>query len=140
VAFKGKNGRKGCLALLLFVATGCGSQATPPPRPVSSWRQVGSWNGRGNRQTETFTSDTGAFRVTWETRNETTPGAGRLSAVFRSGDSGREIMDAVKTEGVGRGVEQVSAERPRWYYLSIESANVDWAISVDEQVLTTSDR
>jgi hypothetical protein len=116
---------------------GCRSRPEPPPtREVSIWHKVGSWSGRGNVQTETFTSDTGAFRVTWETRNETAPGAGRLYAVFRSGDSGREIMDAVKTEGVGRGVEQVSAERPRWYYLSIESANVDWAITVDEQVLT----
>jgi hypothetical protein len=120
----------------MLVATGCGSQATPPPRPVSSWRQVGSWTGHGNRQTETFTSDTGAFRVTWETRNESPPGSGRLYAVFRSGDSGRDIMDAVKADGVGRGVVQVSAERPRWYYLAIESANVDWVISVDEQVLT----
>jgi hypothetical protein len=101
---------------------------------VSIWHKVGSWSGRGNIQTETFTSDTGAFRVTWETRNETAPGAGRLYAVFRSGDSGREIMDAVKTQGVGRGVEHVSAERPRWYYLSIDSANVDWAITVDEEI------
>ncbi len=98
------------------------------------WQQVGAWKGRGFMQTETFTGDTGAFRVTWETRNETAPGAGRLYAVFRSGDSGREIMDAVKTEGVGRGVEHVSADRPRWYCLAIESANVDWSITVDEQI------
>jgi hypothetical protein len=125
------------IAAIVLVLAGCRSRSErPPPREVSIWRKVGSWSGRGNIQTETFTSDTGAFRVTWETRNETAPGAGRLYAVFRSGDSGREIMDAVKTEGVGRGVEQVSAERPRWYYLSIESANVDWAITVDEQVLT----
>jgi len=112
----------------------CRKRPDPAPREVAVWRQVGSWSGRGNRQTETFTGDTGAFRVTWETRNETAPGAGRLYAVFRSGDSGREIMDAVKTEGVGRGVEHVSAERPRWYYLSIESANVEWSITVDEQI------
>jgi hypothetical protein len=125
------------IAAALFLLAGCRSRPEPPPtREVSSWHKVGSWSGRGNLQTETFTSDNGAFRVTWETRNETAPGAGRLYAVFRSGDSGREIMDAVKTQGVGRGVEQVSAERPRWYYLSIESANVDWAITVDEQVLT----
>ena len=133
MGLKGKN--RG-LALVLLVATACGSQATPPPRAVSSWRQVGSWTGHGNRQTEIFTSDTGAFRLTWETRNESSPGAGRLYAVFRSGDSGRDIMEGVRVEGVGRGVEQVSAERPRWYYLAIESANVDWAITVDEQVLT----
>ena len=124
------------IAAALIVLAGCRSRPEPPAREVSIWHTVGSWSGRGNVQTETFTSDTGAFRVTWETRNETTPGAGRLYAVFRSGDSGREIMDAVKTEGVGRGVEQVSAERPRWYYLSIDSANVEWAITVEEQVFT----
>jgi hypothetical protein len=120
---------------VLFVLASCRSRPEPPPaREVSIWHKVGAWSGRGNIQTETFTSDTGAFRVTWETRNETTPGAGRLVAVFRSGDSGREIMDAVKTQGAGRGVEYVSAERPRWYYLSIDSANVDWAITVDEEI------
>ena len=114
--------------------TGCRSHPEPPNREVAIWHKVGSWSGRGNAQTETFTSDTGAFRVTWETRNETAPGAGRFYAVFRSGDSGREIMDAVKAEGVGRGVEHVAAERPRWYYLSIESSNVEWAVTVDEEI------
>ena len=123
------------IAAIVIVLAGCRSRSEPPPaREVSIWHQVGSWSGRGNIQTETFTSDTGAFRVTWETRNETAPGAGRLYAVFRSGDSGREIMDAVKTQGLGRGVEYVSAERPRWYYLSVDSTNVDWAITVDEEI------
>ena len=120
-----------CAALGLL--TGCGPPSAPP-REAAIWRHVGSWHGRGNAQTETFTSDTAAFRVTWETRNESTPGAGRLYAVFRSGDSGREIMDAVDVTGVGHGVEETAGERPRWYYLSIESANVDWAITVDERI------
>jgi hypothetical protein len=122
-----------CGALALLPA--CGPRPEPPHETVV-WRQVGSWSGRGNAQTESFTSDTGAFRVTWETRNETAPGAGRLHAVFRSGDSGREIMEAVKTEGVGHDVEYAAAERPRWYYLSIESANVEWSITVDERLAT----
>lgn len=123
------------IAAIVIVVAGCRSRSEPPTaREVSIWHKVGSWSGRGNVQTETFTGDTGAFRVTWETRNETAPGAGRLYAVFRSGDSGRDIMDAVKTQGIGRGVEYVSAERPRWYYLSVDSANVDWAITVDEEI------
>ena len=119
---------------VLTMLPACQSRPDPPGRGSASWRQVGSWHGRGDAQTENFTSDTGAFRIAWETRNETTPGAGRLYAVFRSGDSGREIMDAVNVRGVGHGVEQAAAERPRWYYLTIESANVDWAITVDEQI------
>ena len=106
----------------------------PVPQPVDVWRPVGAWSGRGNLQTETFTSDTGGFRVHWETRNETQSGEGRLKVVFRSGDSGREIIDAVDARGVGRDTIEVSAERPRWYYLTIDSANVDWSVSVDEQI------
>jgi len=28
----------------------------------------------------------------------------------------------------------VAAERPRWYYLTIDSANVDWTVSIDERI------
>src|SRR4029453_2399240 len=98
------------IAAIVLVLAGCRSRSERPPREVSIWHKVGSWSGRGNIQTETFTSDTGAFRVTWETRNETAPGAGRLYAVFRSGDSGREIMDAVKTQGGGRGAATGSSD------------------------------
>jgi hypothetical protein len=69
--------------------------------------------------------------VHWETGNET-GGAGRLRVVFRSGDSGREIMEAVDTHAVGRGTAEVG-DRPRWYFLTIESANVDWTVTVEEQ-------
>ena len=123
------------IAAALIVITGCRSRSEPPPaREVSIWHKVGSWSGRGNLQTETFTGDTGAFRVTWETRNESTPGAGRLYAVFRSGDSGREIIEAISARGIGQGTEEVAAERPRWYYLTIESAGVDWTVTVDERI------
>jgi hypothetical protein len=104
---------------------------------VIVWRQVGSWSGRGDKQTESFTSDTGGFRVRWATTNETTPGAGRLKVIFRSGDSGREIIEAVDVRGVDSDEEVVAAERPRWYYLTIESANVDWTVSVDERIDAT---
>ena len=121
-------------ALAAIAVDGCRGKRKSSAEPVVIWHQVGSWKGRGNLQTETFTSDTGAFRVTWETRNESSPGAGTLYAVFRSGDSGREIMEAVRAHGVDHDVEYVSAERPRWYYLTIESANVEWSITVDEQI------
>jgi len=94
---------------------------------------VGAWSGRGNAQTESFTSDTGGFRVRWETRNESAPGAGRLKVVFRSGDSGRPIMEAVDARGVGHDEEEV-ADNVRWYFLTIESANVDWTVHVDERL------
>ena len=97
------------------------------------WHEVGSWKGRGNFQSQNFTSDTGGFRVRWETRNETKPGAGTLKVDFRSGDSGRVIMEAVDARGVGSDAVEV-ADNVRWYYLTIESANVDWTVSVDERL------
>ena len=63
------------------------------------WHEVGSWSGRGNKQTESFTSDTAGFRVRWKTTNETAPGAGTLKVIFRSGDSGREIIQAIDVRG-----------------------------------------
>ena len=103
---------------------------------VVVWHEVGSWSGRGNQQTESFTSDTGGFRVRWATTNESPPGAGTLKVIFRSGDSGREIIQALDVHGAGSDVAIVAAERPRWYYLTIDSAGVDWTVSVDERIDT----
>ena len=121
------------LAALLAIA--CGSERTAVEKPATvQWKRVGSWSGHGNRQTESFTSDTGGFRVQWETANEAPAGSGRLKVVFRSGDSGREIIDAVNARGNGQGAEEVAGDRPRWYFLTIESANVDWTVTVEEQM------
>jgi hypothetical protein len=124
------------LAALLLLAA-CRSDA---PRPQSAheqvvaWKPIGSWSGRGDKQTETFTSDTGGFRVHWKAAKEAPAGGGRLRVVFRSGDSGREIIEAIDARGEGGGTEEVAAERPRWFYITIESANVDWAVSIDERI------
>jgi hypothetical protein len=71
--------------------------------------------------------------IRWETTKEA-PAGGRLRVVFRSGDSGREIIEAIDARGAGSGTEEVAAERPRWYYITVESANVDWTIAVDERI------
>jgi hypothetical protein len=122
------------LAALVLLAA-CRSEAPrPAPQQVVVWKPIGSWSGRGDRQTETFTGDTGGFRVHWETSKEAPAGGGRLRVVFRSGDSGREIIEAIDARGTGDGTEEVAAERPRWYYITIESANVDWKVSIDERI------
>jgi len=123
-----------CVVASALLLSGCRDNPKPQPTDVVVWHQVGSWAGRGDKQTESFTSDTGGFRVRWATKNETTPGAGTLKVILRSGDSGREIVEAVDIRGVGSDVEIIAAERPRWYYLTIDSANVDWTVSVDERI------
>ena len=106
----------------------------PPPVRIVGWKHLASWSGRGSVQTETFLSDTGSFRVRWETKNESRPGAGTLKVAFRSGDSGRVIIDAVDHKGIGNGVAEVG-DMVRWYYLSIDSANVDWSVIVEEPIM-----
>lgn len=120
--------------LCVLCATSCRSRTPARSEEVTVWHEVGSWAGRGNKQTESFTSDTAGFRVRWKTTNEAAPGAGTLKVIFRSGDSGREIIQAVDVRGVGSDEEIVAAERPRWYYLTIDSDGVDWTVSVDERI------
>jgi hypothetical protein len=123
--------------VLALLTCACERGATTGAKSTAvEWRRVGSWSGRGNLQTESFTSDTGGFRVRWQTMHEDPPGAGRLKVVFRSGDSGRDIIDAVDVRGVGSGTEHVG-DRPRWYFLTIDSANVDWTVTVEEPVVVT---
>jgi hypothetical protein len=124
------------MAAAVVLTSGCRAPEPPPPasKAVVVWKPVGSWSGRGDSQTENFTSDGGGFRVHWEMKNETREDAGRLRVVFRSGDSGREIIEAIDARGTGGGTEEVAAERPRWYYLTIESAGADWKVSVDERI------
>ena len=122
------------LALLLLLGGCRGERPRPEPTPAVIWKPVGNWTGRGDRQTETFTSDTGGFRVHWKTTKEAPAGGGRLRVVFRSGDSGREIIEAIDARGEGAGTEEVAADRPRWFYVTIESANVDWDVSIDERI------
>ena len=121
-------------AAILFVSACGATPPPPPPQEVVVWKEVGRWTGRGDAQTGVFTSDSGGFRVHWTIQNEARKDAGRLRIVLRSQDSGREIVDAVDTRGAGSGTEEIAAERPRWYYLSIESADADWIVSIDERI------
>jgi hypothetical protein len=123
-----------CIVTMISAACRSAPAPQPPPRDVVVWKPIGTWSGRGDRQTETFTSETGGFRVHWETTKEAPAGGGRLRVVFRSGDSGREIIEAIDARGAGSGIEEVAAERPRWYYVTVESANVDWTIAIDERL------
>ena len=125
--------RNACL-LSLILAAGCRSDPPHSLQPVVVWKPVGSWSGRGDKQTETFTGDSGGFRVHWETAEEAPAGGGRLRVVFRSGDSGREVIEAIDARGTGSGTEEVAAEKPRWYYITIEAANVEWKVSIDERI------
>lgn len=128
------------LAAAALLTAACQSPPAAEPAPavrIVSWKHLASWTGRGSMQTETFLSDTGSFRIQWETKNASGPGAGTLKVAFRSGDSGRIIIDAVDQKGVGDGISEVG-DMVRWYYLSIDSANVDWSVTVEEPIMGRS--
>lgn len=121
-------------ALLIAACEAAPDPVPEPPAHVVGWKHLASWSGRGNTQTETFMSDNGSFRIQWATSRESPPGTGTLKVAFRSGDSGRVIIDAVDQKGEGSGSAEVG-DMVRWYYLSIDSANVDWKVSVDEPIM-----
>jgi hypothetical protein len=112
-------------------------QATPErkPEPVI-WRTVGSWTGQGNTQTGSFSVETGAMRIRWETRNERPAGAGIFRLSLHSAISGRPLQVAVDHPGVGKETTYIQDE-PRVSYLVVDSRNVDWAVTLEEAVPAT---
>jgi hypothetical protein len=123
------------IAVSILTAS-CGRDGSAPANATGlvGWRTLGTWAGTANLQTETFTSDTGSFRVHWQAKPEAAPTGGSLHVIFRSADSGNPIIDAVNHRGAGDGIASVSAERPRWYYLTIESSDIAWTIRVEEPI------
>jgi hypothetical protein len=121
---------------ILTLTIGCAASPNPPQPAtrILAWRTLASWTGHGSLQTETFLSDNGMFRLHWEAKNEAAPGKGTLKIAFRSGDSGRVIIDAVDRKGVGSDTIVVG-DQVRWYYLTIDSANVDWLVTVEEPIM-----
>ena len=106
--------------------------AVKKSEPQMIWRPVGSWSGHGNRQTESFTSDTGTLRVRWETTAESTdPGAFRLTA--HSAISGRPLQQVVDHPGAGSGIGYVQQD-PHVFYVVVESSHVNWKFTVEEAV------
>jgi hypothetical protein len=118
------------LLVLAVLASACHSERTPSKETLV-WRKLGSWSGHGNTQTESFLSETGGMRVTWETRNEGPPGAGTFHLSIHSAVSGRTLGVAADHKGAGRAVAYIS-EDPHNCYAVVESANIDWTFTVEE--------
>jgi hypothetical protein len=123
-------------ALFVMALAGCRGQEPPPPEALRSaeWRKVAEFSGRGNAQLETFPIGGWTWRVRWETRNESPPGAGTFLATAHSGDSGRQLAEIADVRGVDHDTTYIT-ELPHRYYIVVESANVDWSLLVEEAVL-----
>jgi len=108
---------------------------SPAPEHVSVTRPVGTWSGRGN-STIGVVSDSGKFHLDWEAKNEQPKGSGRFRLAVHSAVSGRPIQLITDERGETRGGADFQDD-PRIYNLMIDSANVDWTVSVQEIVVTT---
>jgi hypothetical protein len=123
-------------AALACGGSGCRRQETAAVKPAQQmiWRAVGTWSGHGNRQTESFTSDSGALRVRWQTMAAASaPPSGTFRLTAHSAISGRVLQQVVDHPGAGSGVDYVSQD-PHVFYMSVESTGLDWKFSVDEGI------
>jgi hypothetical protein len=120
-----------CAALIALAAVGCTQKPSEPQPLTAVTRSVGSWEGRGTATVGDVNSDTGRLRISWETSNESAPGAGTFKLTLRSGVSGRTIAVVADHRGVGTGTVDTD-EGPRTYDFLVESANVDWKFRVEE--------
>ena len=118
------------LALALCLSS-CSPAPTKPQDIVAVTREVGAWQGRGSATVGDIPSETGRFRIHWETTNQSPAGAGTFKLMMRSAISGRTLQLVVDHKGVGAGTADYD-EGPRTYDFLVESANLDWKFRVDE--------
>jgi hypothetical protein len=120
------------LLLAMLAVSACRREAKPARKPAALvWHSIGSWSGRGNAQTESFEIGYEPCRVLWEARNESAPGAGELVVTLHSAVSGRDLALVVDHRGAGRDVAYLHVD-PHYSYMTIESKNVDWSLTVEE--------
>ena len=115
-------------ALVLVLLSSCKSEP-PAPQLEAVTSALGAWQGRGST-TIGFVSDSGRFRIRWNTTKENPPGSGRLHLTVHSAVSGRPLQEVLDYRGEGSGAVDFTDD-PRSYNLMVESANVDWSIAVD---------
>jgi hypothetical protein len=124
-------------ALFFSCVLGVGCHSSPPPESGPSteqvWKEVGTWSGHGNQQLETFPIERFTWRVRWETRNESQPGAGTFHVTANSGDSGRILAEVADVAGVDHDVTYIT-ELPHRYYLVVTSSGVDWSLTAEEPI------
>ena len=132
-----------CVILVIGLTTGAcrrpaADQTAPARQQVVAWRALGSWSGHGNKQTGSFTSESGALRVRWVTaataRSPGTAAAFRVTA--HSAISGRLLEQVVDHVGAGSGLGYVN-QNPNVFYLTVESDQLDWTLSVEEAIAGT---
>jgi hypothetical protein len=129
------------LPLLALPAFGTGCAAPPAraeqaPASDTAWRTLGTWTGKGSRQTESFDVVSGAMRLQWQATVPATGASvpGRFKVTLHSAISGRPLQEVVDHAGPGSGTAHISDE-PRVSYLVIDADGVEWTATLDEGVV-----
>jgi hypothetical protein len=117
--------------VIVAVLTSCSPKPSTPQDIVAVTREVGAWSGRGTATVGDIPSETGQFRIHWETSNESPAGTGTFKLTLRSAISGRTLQIVADHRGVGTGTADYD-EGPRTYDFLVESTNLDWKFRVDE--------
>jgi hypothetical protein len=133
--------RAATVVAVALVASACGARAEPAKPAAQAgvgWRQLGTWSGRGNAQTASFTSDTGALRVRWQARpapNENAPRSASpsLRIAAHSAISGRLLQPVVEHAGAGEGIGYVQQD-PHVFFMVVEASQLAWTVTVEEAV------
>lgn len=124
------------LLIALLVTTACTSGAEQrQPSRATVWRPVASWVGIGTRTLETFPIAAGRLRVFWESHAPSPQAGGRFHVRLHSADSGRVLEDVVQASGPGSGSREIVDDHQR-FYLSVEAADLDWTLRVEEGLAT----
>jgi hypothetical protein len=120
---------------LVMALADCGRREEPSPPPVPVIVQMGKWEGTGS-QTLGLVSQSGRFRLRWQTRPE--PGhdaaGGRFKLTVHSGVSGRPLQEVTDQRGPGEGAYNVEDD-PRPFNLMVYSEGLVWTIVADEVVM-----
>jgi hypothetical protein len=111
------------------------SSTTPNSQSEIVWDRLGEWSGKGSVQTESFTGESGALRIKWQTRAIPGRPEGTFLLTIHSAISGRPLQVAVDQRGPGGDTAYVS-EDPRVFFAVVEAADLEWSFEVAEPVGT----
>jgi hypothetical protein len=120
------------LALIALTLSACRSQAPSERHLVTVTRPAGHWQGQGNA-TLGFISESGRLRIVWRAEQLASGSPGTLRVAVHSAVSGRPLRAIVDHRGSGDGVVDFDDD-PRAYNLMVESAGIEWSLTVNEAV------
>jgi hypothetical protein len=127
-----RNSIRVTIVATLLAGTAC---KTKPPAStlVTSWRPVHTWTGTASLQTESFVSETGAFRAHWTVHNTNSASPGVFKLTLHSAVSGRPLVPMIEHRGDGEETTYVS-EDPREFFLVIDAERIAWSVELEEAV------